>query len=215
MSLRSLILGWLLERPCHGYELQQRLLPFEAGSPGLNQGRLYKLLGELEGEGLIRHEVVPQDRLPSRKILYLTPKGKAAFLEWLRSPASLHDATKYEFFLRDPFLVRFLFAHRLGPAGAQELLRRHLRDIEARIREFTRLQRGADAFPEAPGRLAILGLGLRYLVAKLRWLRKRLAELETAPPKGNGARRTVGQTPRPRVARPEVRATRRRRPARG
>lgn len=175
MILRPLILGWLLEGPCHGYELLQRLVPFEPGRAGLNEGRLYKLLGELEREGLTRHRIVRQKGLPDRKVLRLTPAGKAAFLTWLRSPAPLELGAKYEFFVRDPFLVRFFFAHHLGRGEEQELIRRHIQEVEARIREFTRLRRGPGAFPAAPRRLEILALGLHSLVTKLRWLRRRLA----------------------------------------
>ncbi len=204
MSLRYLILGWLLERPCHGYELRQRLVPFEAGSSGLNEGRFYKILGDLEREDLIRHKVVPQEGLPSRKILHITPAGKATFRDWLRSPVPLQDDSRYEFFLRDPFLARYFFARRLGHAGLRELLRQHIQDIEARIREFTRLRRGPTEFPVTPARLEILALGLRYLVTKLRWLGKRLADLEASSPRVAASRR-----PRhPKAASPSRRGTR-------
>jgi DNA-binding PadR family transcriptional regulator len=188
MDLRPLILGWLLEGPCHGYELLQRLVPFEPGSAGLNEGRLYKLLGELEQEGLTRHRVVRQRGLPDRKILSLTPGGKKAFFAWLRSPASLEEVSKYAFFLGDPFLVRLFFAHHLAPKEERELIRLHIRELEARIREFTRLRRGPAAFPAAPRRLEILAVGLHYLVAKLRWLRRRLAHAEAG---SRRRRRTV------------------------
>lgn len=194
MDLRPLILGWLLEGSCHGYELLQRLVPFEPGSTGLNEGRLYKLLGDLEREGLTRHLLVRQKGLPDRKVLRLTPKGKAAFLDWLQNSSAGEGPGKYDFFLRDPFLVRLFFAHHLGRAGERQLIRRHIQEVEARIRDFTRLRKSRAAFPAAPRRMEILVLGLGYLVAKLRWLRRRLARVErstsrrqTARPKGRQA----------------------------
>jgi DNA-binding PadR family transcriptional regulator len=182
MVPRPLILGWLMEKPCHGYELLQRLVPFEAGPAGMNEGRLYTLLAELEREGLIRHRVVRQRRAPRRKVWRLTPAGRGAFLAWLRGPAPGETPAKYEFFLRDPFLLRFFFAQRLDPGSERALIQGQIREVEARVREFTRLRRGRLAFPEAPRRLEILGLGLRYLVAKLRWLRGHLSRTETFPP---------------------------------
>ncbi len=179
-NLRPLILGWLLEGPCHGYELLRRLVPFEPGRAGLNEGRLYKLLGELERDGLVRHRVVRQRGVPQRKVLRLTAAGRAAFLSWLRRPGPLDGGGKYDFFLRDPFLVRYFFAHRLGLRGERELIRRHVRDMEGRIREFTRLRRGPAELPVALGRVEILALGLHYLVTKLRWLRRRLDRPGTA-----------------------------------
>jgi DNA-binding PadR family transcriptional regulator len=190
MELRPLILGWLLEGPCHGYALLQRLVPFEPGSAGLNEGRLYKLLGELERDGLTRHQLVRQKGLPDRKVLRLTRTGKAAFLDWLQEPSAWEEPAKYDFFLRDPFLVRLFFAHHLGRAGERELIRRHIQEVESRIREFTRLREGAEAFPAAPRRLEILVLGLEYLVAKLRWLRRRLAQAQSSPPKRGRSRLT-------------------------
>lgn len=181
MDLRPLILGWLLERPCHGYELLQRLVPFESGSAGVNEGRLYKLLGDLAREGLTRHQLVRQKGLPNRKVLRLTPAGKAAFFAWVRNPTPQERPAKYDFFLRDPFLVRLFFAHHLGPGEERALIRRHIQEVEPRIREFTRLRREPAAFPAAPRRVEILVLGLEYLVAKLRWLRRRLARAGRSP----------------------------------
>jgi PadR family transcriptional regulator AphA len=188
MELRSLILGWLLEGPCHGYELLQRLVPFEPGSAGLNEGRLYKLLGDLEREGRTRHLLVRQKGLPDRKMLRLTPKGKSAFLDWLQNPSAGEGPAKYDFFLRDPFLVRLFFAHHLRRAGERALIRRHIQEVQSRIREFTRLRQEATSFPAAPRRLEILVLGLEYLVTKLRWLRRRLARLEGSTPRRQHAR---------------------------
>jgi len=188
MELRSLILGWLLEGPCHGYELLQRLVPFEPGSAGLNEGRLYKLLGDLEREGFTRHLIVRQKDLPDRKVLRLTRAGKAAFFEWLQNPPACEGPAKYDFFLRDPFLVRLFFAHHLRRAEERALIRRHIQEVESRIREFTRLRQDATSFPAAPRRLEILVLGLEYLVAKLRWLRRRLARLERSTPRRQRAR---------------------------
>jgi DNA-binding PadR family transcriptional regulator len=183
MELRPLILGWLLEGPCHGYELLQRLVPFEPGSAGLNEGRLYKVLGELERDGLTRHLLVRRKGLPDRKVLRLTRTGKAALFDWLQEPSAREGPAKYDFFLRDPFLVRLFFAHHLGRAGERELIHRHIQQVESRIRDFTRLREGAVAFPAAPRRLEILVLGLEYLVAKLRWLRRRLARVESSTPR--------------------------------
>jgi DNA-binding PadR family transcriptional regulator len=177
MHLRPLILGWLLEGPCHGYELLQRLLPFEPGRAGLNEGRLYKLLSELERENLIRHRVVRQKGLPNRKIFRMTPAGKMAFFTWLRTPETPEEPSRYDFFLRDPFLIRLFFAHHLTAEAERDLLQRHVRELEARIRVFGRLCRGPGAFPVAPKRIEILALGLGYLTVKLRWVRRRLARV--------------------------------------
>ena len=188
MELRPLILGWLLEGPCHGYELLQRLVPFEPGSAGLNGGRVYKLLGELEEEGLTRHLLVPQKRVPNRKVLRLTRAGKTAFFDWMQNPPLQEGSAKYDFFLRDPFLVRLFFAHHLGRGAERELIRRHIQEIESRIREFTRLRKGAAAFPSTPRRLEILVLGLEYLVTKLRWLRPHQARVERSAHRRQHAR---------------------------
>jgi DNA-binding PadR family transcriptional regulator len=99
-------LGWLLEVACHGYELLQSLVPFEPGSAGLNEGRLYKLLGDLEWEGLTRHLLVRQKGLPHRNVLSLTRPGKSAFYDWLQTAQAREGPVKNDFFLRDPFPVR-------------------------------------------------------------------------------------------------------------
>ncbi|WP_324718027.1 PadR family transcriptional regulator [Carboxydochorda subterranea] len=79
-ATRLIILGYLRERPAHGYEIQRwiRIQQMDRWSSVL-PGSLYHALKRMEGEGLIKAvaEERTGDRL--RKVYAITPAGERAF----------------------------------------------------------------------------------------------------------------------------------------
>lgn len=100
------LLGWLSERPMHGYEIYQRLA--EPTGLGLvwriKQAQLYALLDRLEAAGDISVSCEAQERAPSRKMLSLTAQGRETYVRWLRSP--VHSPRE----MRLAFLAKLYFA---------------------------------------------------------------------------------------------------------
>ncbi len=64
MALRHVILGLLLERPSHPYELKRRLSPGLPRERLINEGILYPLLARLEREGLVEKTERKADETP-------------------------------------------------------------------------------------------------------------------------------------------------------
>ncbi|HJX62052.1 MAG TPA: PadR family transcriptional regulator, partial [Dehalococcoidia bacterium] len=67
MSLKNTILGILIDKPRHGYELKQALSPGLPRRRLMNDGILYPLLARMEKEGLVRSRVEPGDGRPDRR----------------------------------------------------------------------------------------------------------------------------------------------------
>lgn len=118
LSTELALLGFLRQRPMHGYEIYQRL----TDPAGLwviwrmKQSQLYALLDRLEAEGYITATLKPQEARPPRKVFRLTKGGREIFLAWARSPV-LHGRD-----IRLDFLAKFYFARREGPEVAEQLI---------------------------------------------------------------------------------------------
>ncbi len=120
LTVEQALLGFLRERPMHGYEIHQRLSrPAELGVVWrLKPGQLYALLDRLEEEGYIAATVEPQEGRPPRKVFCLTEKGAATFAAWVESPVARGREFRLE------FLAKLYFARREPPAVLARLVER-------------------------------------------------------------------------------------------
>lgn len=97
----AFILLLLAERPSHGYELAERLAEFNLGRSGVGHiGGLYRILTELEANGLIRGEWDTSNPGPARKTYSSTKKG-LSFLDTIAE--DFNDLDK----IVDRFLKRY------------------------------------------------------------------------------------------------------------
>lgn len=111
LTIEYALLGFLYQRPRHGYEIHQQLL--ESEGPGLvwrpKQSQVYALLNKLEQQGYITAVVEAGETYPPRKTLHLTPAGRAALWDWLQTPTP--QARK----MRQEFMAKLYFAHQMAP----------------------------------------------------------------------------------------------------
>ena len=98
-STEYALLGFLHDKPLHGYELHQRLQ--EAQTLGLvwrvKQAHLYALLAKLEADGLIQAELVAQDARPPKRLLHITEAGRITFMTWRTTPVGHGRDLRIEF----------------------------------------------------------------------------------------------------------------------
>src|SRR6478672_11934532 len=82
------LLGLLLDGPGHGYDLtRQFAADTELGKVcRLEMSMLYGLLKKIEKEGLLISRDEPLTEHKSRRIVELTPAGRAEFEAWLAEP---------------------------------------------------------------------------------------------------------------------------------
>jgi len=108
LSLKDALLGLLNHKPMTGYDLK-KILDHPMGFFWIAQmSQIYRELNTLEEKGLVKSEIVPQEKRPDRKVYQLTKEGRETFLNWLnRFPNRLSQAS------RSRFLMRIFFSSRI------------------------------------------------------------------------------------------------------
>jgi DNA-binding PadR family transcriptional regulator len=175
------ILGLLLERPSHPYELKRRLSPGLPRERLINDGILYPLLGRLEREGLVEKIEEHARTGRTRHVFHTTQDGRRDFLAWLTDPGADDGRLSYDFLARHPF-VKLLFFDELSRDQQLE----QLSAAERSTSEVLGLLQADAARSEAPGQLgpALIELLLEQWREELRWLRELrvgMADVHTVP----------------------------------
>jgi len=154
------LLGLLLERPKHGYELYGEFHRELGRVWQIGQSQLYAQLKLLEEAGLVAAHVEPQLSRPPRKVYHLTPQGRTAFDEWVHRPSpSLRQ-------MRVEFLARLYFFERLSLAGLDRLVAGQRAVCRDQLEQFARLA----AESGDPFRRLVWEFRCGQLEAALRWL---------------------------------------------
>lgn len=137
MPTEYALLGLLLDGPKHGYELARRFSPETALGEicHLEMSMLYALLKKQEKAGNIEAELEAQGARPPKRIFHLSYLGRAAFMEWVRTPVGRSRDIRLD------FLVKMYFARQLGVDDVLALIDRQL-EICIALRD--RLQRGVN-----------------------------------------------------------------------
>lgn len=114
------ILGILTFGPAHGYDICRRLAE-EAGCVWrLGKSQVYALLSRMERDGLVEHDRIHQESLPSKNIFRLTPKGAEIFNAWVRTPVNhIRD-------MRLEFLTKLWFSRLLGNSMEADLIEKQI-----------------------------------------------------------------------------------------
>ncbi|MGW4898054.1 PadR family transcriptional regulator [Kitasatospora sp. NPDC004240] len=172
--LKFAILGFLHDRPLHGYELRRHLAALTGHVRPISDGTLYPAIKRLETDGLLRRETEPGTTAAPRHTLHLTDAGREALLTWLREPERLDISDENRWFT----LLAFL-RHLPDPAGQAAVLRRRLDFLAEPASFFYEGGRpqGAEEFDD-PFRRGLLLIARATSEAELGWLRRTLVELE-------------------------------------
>ncbi|GAA3797465.1 PadR family transcriptional regulator [Amycolatopsis tucumanensis] len=166
------LLGLLVERPRHGYELDEVIT-----ARGMREwteigfSSIYYLLGRLRDRGLITEVAsAGTGRAKARKVFGPTPEGR-------RLCAAEAEAAVAE--LRPvfpPVLVGLASQPLIPPERLREALAARAAALDERLGT---LRRAADAQSDAPAFVrAIFGFSLHQLAAEQRWLTEYRATLE-------------------------------------
>ncbi|WP_336206014.1 PadR family transcriptional regulator [Nonomuraea sp. LPB2021202275-12-8] len=173
-DLTLTILGFLSERPMHGYELKARLAALTGHLRPISDGALYPAIARLESKGLVERHEEAGTHAARRQVLTITPEGRQELLGRLRDPSDLDISDQTRFFA----LLTFLSALPGGQEQA-EVLRRRLAFLEAPASFFyergkpVRIQDEPD-----PYRRGMLQIARASSRAEKEWLRQRIEELD-------------------------------------
>jgi len=142
MSTEYAVLGLLLDGPKHGYELARRFAPETPLGTicHLEMSMLYAVLKKLEKADYIEAELEAHGKRPPKRVFNLTGLGRAAFMEWVRSPVARTRE------IQPDFLVKLNFARQLGTDDVGALIGRQ---IEVCQQILERLQQGGSLNEDA------------------------------------------------------------------
>jgi DNA-binding PadR family transcriptional regulator len=176
------LLGLLSENSGHGYGLRKQMVHRLGHFRNINEGQLYTQLAKMENEGLIEREVVVPDKGPARKLLHITPKGKEAFQDWLRSDQHENEGILYDFMQGYSFFAKVNFFQHLDPEETRRKIRFQISLMEEKRKSYRDIlsqmeQRDADPF-----RTRILAFGLKEMEHRIEWLNELEGDL-ISPPK--------------------------------
>ena len=176
MALSHAIMTALLEDRMSGYELTKAFDTSLGFFWKASHQQIYKALRDLESQGLLESEDIPQQGKPDKVVYGLTAEGSAALEDWVHSESQLRDA-------KDDLFVKL---YNLGDGNAQHLRQELLARAEhnrQRLALYQRIRRNHYADPAAlpPRRRGIycaLLAGIRHCEMTLKWVEESLPLLE-------------------------------------
>jgi DNA-binding PadR family transcriptional regulator len=138
VSPQPVLLGLLMSRPRHGYELFQEYSRELGRVWQIGLSQLYTQLKQLEEAGLVTAHTEPQPNRPPRKVYHPTAEGRQVFADWV------HQPTPYLRYIRVEFLARLYFFRRLSLAGLEQLVAEQKGVCRAQAERFGRLASETD-----------------------------------------------------------------------
>ncbi|MBV2156003.1 PadR family transcriptional regulator [Kitasatospora sp. SUK 42] len=172
--LKLAILGFLYDRPLHGYELRRHLAALTGHVRPISDGTLYPAIKRLEADGLLVRETEPGSAAAPRHTLHLTEAGRTALLDRLREPEPLDisDGNRW-------FILLASLRHLDDPAAQAAVLRRRLAFLSEPASFFYEddRPRTAEEFTD-PFRSGMLLIARATTGTEVDWLRTTLAELD-------------------------------------
>ncbi|MEU3253446.1 PadR family transcriptional regulator [Streptomyces sp. NPDC006997] len=178
MSLPHAILTALLEKPSSGLELTRRFDRSIGYFWSATHQQIYRELGKLETEGLIRALPAEQPARGQKKSYEVLPAGRAELARWT---AVSQDPKP----LRDALLLRLRAAAVVGTTGIEADLRRHLDLHRRQLAEYEEIERrdfppGRDS-PEDRLRHLVLRAGIDLETFWTHWLSHALEDFTEVP----------------------------------
>jgi PadR family transcriptional regulator, regulatory protein AphA len=134
-TLDYVILAGLIHKPRSGYDLTKWIERETSHFFAIGHSSIYPALARMEREGLVRHEVVPSDQGPERKVYSITEVGREALLAWAGEPAAERQ-------VRDEQLVKALCYGFLPKERALAQLREEKANHEKRLALYEKFERG-------------------------------------------------------------------------
>jgi DNA-binding PadR family transcriptional regulator len=138
ISPQPALLGLLMSRPKHGYELYREMSRELGQVWQIGQSQLYAQLKQLEDSGLVQAQIEDQPSHPPRKVYHLTPEGRAAFETWVHQPAPYLRSIRVE------FLARLYFFRRLSLPGLEQLVAGQKAVCQAQVERFSQMAAESD-----------------------------------------------------------------------
>lgn len=181
MSLPHAILTALLEKPSSGLELTRRFDRSIGYFWSATHQQIYRELGRLESDGLIRALPTEQPSRGQKKSYEVLPAGRAELARWTAASQDPRPA-------RDVLLLRLRAAAVVGTEGIEADLRRHLALHHKQLAEYLEIEQRDFGPGDGTARERIQHLVLRAGIDLetfwIQWLTHALEELGELPSQG-------------------------------
>lgn len=163
MSTPYVLLGFLAERPRHGYDLKHAYDSRFPKAKPMAFGQVYATLGRLERDGLAFAQGSDQAGGPERTVYAATPEGRARLEEWLATVET--PAPHVNSALLAKVTVALLVADvETASTYVTDQVAAHM----ARMRELTAIKTSPQS---ALSDVIAADYAINHLDADLRWLR--------------------------------------------
>ena len=131
MALKDAILAALLDGESWGYDLAKGFDASVANFWSATPQQLYRELERMESEGLVRAQVVQQERRPNKRLFSLTEAGHRALRDFTRMPTRPTA-------LRDELLVKVQAVDDGDPAAVRTAVDARLALAQQRLARYER-----------------------------------------------------------------------------
>ncbi len=118
LPFEFVILGALMKRPMHGYDIHRSLSSELSGLWHVGMSNMYGMLKNLETDGHVWSTMESGGNRPTKRVFMITEKGKRFFEEWISRP--VHNIRN----IRVEFMAKVYFFKELGLPGGRELVER-------------------------------------------------------------------------------------------
>lgn len=134
MSMKLLILGLLMEKDRHPYEIRQTIKARNWHHTfRVRDGSLYYAVDQLREDGLIAVEEtvpVPGDNRPDKTIYRITEMGKSSFL------GLLYEQMEHEVYPQHPMFIALPFAKHADNEQLEKIIVKQLAACEDRVQKL-------------------------------------------------------------------------------
>jgi len=178
MSVRNALLGLLVQRPRHGYELHAAFEAVVGGEQNwdVKPAQIYTTLARLEESGLVEEEAVEQGAGPEKRIYAITPAGRAALNTWFQAGVEREHQ-------RDEFFIKLMLSLATSEVKPRKVIQTQRTRLYQDLHQITAQRNQADPKTEL-ARILLLDKAIMHLEADLRWLdmiEARLEEVKRQP----------------------------------
>ncbi len=178
MSVRNALLGFLEQRPRHGYELRAAFEAVMGGEQNweVKPAQIYTTLSRLEESGLVVQEAVGQNGGPEKRIYAITSAGHNELVAWYQQPVK----TEHQ---RDEFFLKLMLSVATGEFDPRRLISIQRASLYQELHDKTAQRSEADPHSEL-AYILLLDQAIMHLEADLRWLdmiESRLDEVSRQP----------------------------------
>lgn len=174
MSVRNAILGFLAQKPRHGYELRAVFDAVVGGDANwdVKPAQIYTTLDRLEEAGLVeRSSDLGEGDEPSRRVYSITPEGNRVLQDWF----SMGVQTEHQ---RDEVFVKLMVGLASGEADPERLVQTQRAHLYQELHAATNKRDAYDPKTEL-AQILLVDKIIMHLEADLRWLDMLEVRLET------------------------------------